>query len=1457
MDEDPLDTLIAASKSSASAPDPLDVLKSAPQTPIGAVELAKDPTFDPVQYAKGFDSPPQIARDVFQLRQNGGGPQTSVLQKGVGAVEGLGEGLLNVAKLPYYAGQTAWNAGKAIGADDDKSKLTNMIAAQESENRLGGAWDALTGPNSSLRRAGAAYMDPNQLIPQQAAPIPADVDAQFSQLVARAKTQDALESGKAQDTMPGSNGGPGVAGAIARGAYGLGQIKSAAESAALNPATASTNPISAYAPPPASQIVPSPQDLSEQGTPWTAADAQTSGNISQAADPSMLLPLHMPGSELAQKMAGRIVQAGGEALSAAEPFVSYGAKKAAPAYIAGATMYGGPLVGLKAAALGGASWLGGKVIGKLGQTLQDVGGEAATGVPGDLSTRLGQAAVTGASDLSAAMQKRLGQAAVGSIAAPIAMAPLNALITNGDPEQFGAAEGGAAGIGGMAGASGFRFRPEILSQADAYLQRQGAQPTGNKPMDAMHAAGMAQLSPDDAARVNALRGVFQGMPVETESGKKASANIYALTPQDFAAELQRRGVAGSPQELAQQKGYYDGGTGQALINTGAGDAAGTGAHESGHIGEQVLDLMGQNGSPLHSAMMDTLGQGLITNGQPNRLFQRFIDQYKTGATPEIQALPSTDPYWKKEFLADTVQRVIGQNGIADSAVPKALSDKILSNLGQFWGRMTGTSGSFSTSNPTQVRAINDAATDMLRTLAGAKFRTGFGDLQPGQGAPAPNILDAVSGKAAPTPAPPPPAAPPQNGVSPDVAKAMKSLGVKPGGKYTELQRKIEEALNRTKNVTKSVSDSAQVEPAQPVTSDKISDNSGVNSVPEEPMGFGELHTWQQTEAPQTPAKRVADAVAKIPQDALGLKKVTDRFGRTKIAGDIDPANPIHQQILAISGIDQNPDALANLQKLQAAKGRVQYVEYKSGEDLGGEHNAEKRRIDYEASSAQDRLAGTGGVTEQQNKAFIPLSTAVTKEGRVLSTGYSPDKLHSNIALIATAAVKAGIPVKFDPSDVQTAIENHAHGYKGDGSGPFISEVTPKPDPSFTPKRIPPDRYQIVNMAMQETGATKGGSSRVATRGKAQEARALTLENSGLGRSASHVLGVSPVSDSGEVNPLRAKLRAAGFDADKQLESPFENLYPELMTSVSDTPGNQDIVRPNFKGDIRQVFAKGIPNSVMARSGFKPKSLAENSTSSQNKSDEISQGNPLESAAAYVGGSARATPQHDDDWPTREGRSADEAKRLEEWAKANGKLGGPSITEQKRGSEHIVHFDESSGRWGKQTRPESGDGFGIALTNTGQGATPGEYLDRLTLNNKIFNDDVRLERVVKNGGKLSIITSQPDISGREATNPEIDASMAERGFRKIAPGIFYGTGENEGVLVHDMVPRNAIFSNGRAVPIDPAIQRATPELANFIHTRGGFSSASNRSLQSEMLKARVEPMLRLRAAMAERRSRTFH
>jgi hypothetical protein len=153
--------------------------------------------------------------------------------------------------------------------------------------------------------------------------------------------------------------------------------------------------------------------------------------------------------------------------------------------------------------------------------------------------------------------------------------------------------------------------------------------------------------------------------------------------------------------------------------------------------------------------------------------------------------------------------------------------------------------------------------------------------------------------------------------------------------------------------------------------------------------------------------------------------------------------------------------------------------------------------------------------------------------------------------------------------------------------------------------------------------------------------------------------------------------------------------------------------------------------------------------------------PFESSADFTRGGTAAVPDHDATERQRAERIEAEQRRLITWAKARGKLGGRLPKDDVGGGEHIVRLHEKADRVFKATKLEKHKGYGIALGSLTHGAIPAEYLDRLNLQNIIFNDDIRLERVVLKNGKPIIVTSQPAIKGIPPTQAAIDETM-ERG-----------------------------------------------------------------------------------------------
>ena len=90
-----------------------------------------------------------------------------------------------------------------------------------------------------------------------------------------------------------------------------------------------------------------------------------------------------------------------------------------------------------------------------------------------------------------------------------------------------------------------------------------------------------------------------------------------------------------------------------------------------------------------------------------------------------------------------------------------------------------------------------------------------------------------------------------------------------------------------------------------------------------------------------------------------------------------------------------------------------------------------------------------------------------------------------------------------------------------------------------------------------------------------------------------------------------------------------------------------------------------------------------------------------------------------------------------------------------------------------------------------GATPSEYLDRIALQNQIFEDDIRLERVVENEGKPIIITSQPSIKGHSPTQDALDELMLGKGYEKLDEGAYYDGGVGLLVLTFSLATRSRL------------------------------------------------------------------
>ncbi|MFN0076623.1 MAG: hypothetical protein ACKVY0_09125 [Prosthecobacter sp.] len=120
------------------------------------------------------------------------------------------------------------------------------------------------------------------------------------------------------------------------------------------------------------------------------------------------------------------------------------------------------------------------------------------------------------------------------------------------------------------------------------------------------------------------------------------------------------------------------------------------------------------------------------------------------------------------------------------------------------------------------------------------------------------------------------------------------------------------------------------------------------------------------------------------------------------------------------------------------------------------------------------------------------------------------------------------------------------------------------------------------------------------------------------------------------------------------------------------------------------------------------------------------------------------------------------------------------------------------------------------------ALPAEYLERLLLSNRIFDDEVKLAGVTREAEGLVILTTQPTIVGTAASHDEMLDFFTSRRFAHL-PGFCAGYKGSlsfyrdlDQVAVFDAHPANFIRDrSGVILPIDGVVVQATDELAAML------------------------------------------
>lgn len=207
-----------------------------------------------------------------------------------------------------------------------------------------------------------------------------------------------------------------------------------------------------------------------------------------------------------------------------------------------------------------------------------------------------------------------------------------------------------------------------------------------------------------------------------------------------------------------------------------------------------------------------------------------------------------------------------------------------------------------------------------------------------------------------------------------------------------------------------------------------------------------------------------------------------------------------------------------------------------------------------------------------------------------------------------------------------------------------------------------------------------------------------------------------------------------------------------------------------------------------------------------------EGDPLKSAISHLRRGLRpdGTYESADEWEA----TGHQWRLLQGWCEDRGLIvSGAAEPAKSGGKEHDVTFMPELGRWLKFTKPNAAgymvevvDGRPMMLP-----ATPLKYLERWSLSNRLFGDQVEFLGIQKATNGKRLVVSQPDV---EAIGV-VDWEALESYIHKIAIPLkfegFLGGYGSRGYLmrrigIFDVRPENCVLSiSGHIIPIDFIVQ----------------------------------------------------
>jgi hypothetical protein len=169
-----------------------------------------------------------------------------------------------------------------------------------------------------------------------------------------------------------------------------------------------------------------------------------------------------------------------------------------------------------------------------------------------------------------------------------------------------------------------------------------------------------------------------------------------------------------------------------------------------------------------------------------------------------------------------------------------------------------------------------------------------------------------------------------------------------------------------------------------------------------------------------------------------------------------------------------------------------------------------------------------------------------------------------------------------------------------------------------------------------------------------------------------------------------------------------------------------------------------------------------------------------------------------------------------WGEVRGFLPAPKGAPNASGAEHVVYFSAQNSSVVKVTMPYH---YGVRLVPGAKAVTKNltalEYLQRLDLSRVVFDDDVRVLGVTRDG---RVVTEQQFYLAERLENPhpsqqEVDDFMREAGFKRVDGGLGMTWQRSvDGVMVSDVRRENFILTKAGLMPVDVSIWRAKDDAA---------------------------------------------